>query len=371
MEREGKGSPGRLGFIEGLRGIAAFYVVLQHICTLIDPYHKMQREGVEPLWLKIAMAPLWYGHLAVAAFIVISGYCLQLSLYNRGDGQLHDKKRFFQRRCRRIMPPYYACLVLSLIVCWLVTQHQKGLPWAQYLPVTWANTFAHVFMIQNLDPTWMYKINGVLWSISIEFQLYLFFPLLVWILWKHGRLSLMAPLIGIALLLLLFYPPASKLYVWYIPLFGLGMGAAQIGFDPRIRSRGNCRAWLIIAGVFGTLAILSISLTTQLAIRDGLAGIGLAALLVAGAVRPHARTFKFLGSQVLVWLGSFSYSLYLVHHPVLQTLFVIRPSSASDLPSQFLYLVAMLPVVLGVCYMFYWFFERPFVRAKVVSASRR
>lgn len=353
--------PGRLGFIDGLRGIAAFYVVLQHICTLIDPYHKMQRGGAEPLWLKIAMAPLWYGHFAVAAFIVLSGFSLQLSLYNRSDGRIRDLGRFFVRRCRRILPPYYACLVLSLIVCWLVTSRQKGMPWAQYLPVTWENTFAHIFMVHNLRPDWMYKINGVLWSISIEFQLYLVFPVLVLLLWKFGRGALMLPLIAVTLVLLFTYAPATKLYVWYAPLFGLGMAAAQIGFDPKVRFRGNCKAWLSLAAFFGALAIASISLTTTLAIRDSLGGLAVACLLAAGAVRPHARTFRFLGGRFLVWLGGFSYSLYLVHHLVLQVAFVARPSWAGGFPSQFVYLFLCLPIVVGVCWVFSHFFEQPFI----------
>lgn len=363
MQEQARQSAGRrLGFVEGLRGIAAFYVVLQHTCTLIDPYFGMQRPNAEPAWLATAMAPLWYGHLAVAAFIVISGYCLQLSLYSRGDGRIDDMKRFFRRRCLRILPPYYACLGLSLVVVWLVTQHQKGMPWIQYLPVTWENTLAHVFMIHNLNPAWMYKINGVLWSISIEFQLYFLFPLLVLLLWRWGRLALMAPATLVALALLLFYPPASKLYVWYIPLFVLGMGAAQIGFDPRMKNRGNCRAWLTIAGFFAVLTILSISWTKNIAIRDSLGGIAISALLVAGAVRPHAKTFRFLGSGLLIWLGAFSYSLYLMHHPILQVLYVARPEAVQSLPQKFLYLILCLPIILALCYVFFWFFERPFLK---------
>lgn len=358
----GKRGPGRLGFIDGLRGIAAFYVVLQHVCTLIDPYHKMQRAGAEPLWLKLTMAPLWYGHFAVAAFIVISGYSLQLSLYNRSDGRILDLKKFFVRRCRRIMPPYYACLALSLVVCWLVTSRQQGLPWSQYLPVTWGNTAAHAFMVQNLSPAWMYKINGVLWSISIEFQLYFIFPFLVWLLWKHGRAAIMLPLIAAALLALWLVAPAMKLYVWYAPLFGLGMAAAQIGFDPRVVVRGNCRAWLTLATIFGVAAIASISFTQLLVIRDSLGGIAVACLLAAGAVRPHARTLRFLGCTFLIWLGGFSYSLYLVHHLVLQVLYVARPAWAHDIPSQFLYLVLCLPLVVGFCWVFSQFFEQPFLR---------
>lgn len=368
MEPQGRGSrgrpPGHLGFIEGMRGIAALYVVLQHVCTLIDPYYKMQRPGAEPRWLAVVMAPMWYGHLAVAAFIVISGYCLQLSLYNKGDGRIASLRRFFARRCQRILPPYYACLGLSLIVVWLVTSRQKGLPWAQYLPVTWENTLAHVFMVHNLRPEWMYKINGVLWSISIEFQLYFLFPVLVVVLWRYGRAALLWPLLALAAALLWLYPPAWKLYVWFIPLFGLGMAAAQIGFDPRVTIRGNYRAWMTIALFFAALTVASIFAFKEVAVRDTLAGVAVAAVLAAGAVAPRRKVFRILGCKFLLWLGAFSYSLYLVHHLVLQVLYVTRPSGVDQVSEKWLYLMSMLPVVLLVCWVFYWFFERPYAKAK-------
>lgn len=366
-QAQGVGRPqpaGRLGYIEGMRGVAAFYVVLQHICTMVDPYRGLVRGDLQPHWLGWAMRPLWYGHLAVSAFIVISGFCLQLSLYGRGDGSLKDVRRFLLRRCERILPPYYACLAISLAVCFLVTRHQTGMPFSQYLPVTWANVAAHVFMVHNLDPAWMYKINGVLWSIAIEFQLYFAFPLLVAALarWRGWPVLLLAGLLAWGLLEAI--PSAMKLYVWYAPLFVLGMFAARLAFDPH-RPPLAAWHWGSLAWVGAAATVVSLRSSWPMPISDSLGGITTAALLAMGASSQKALSIRFFSLKPIVLLGAFSYSLYLMHHPVMQTVFVLRPEAASTPLRQTAYLAVVgLPVILVLCYAFYWVFERPFVKAR-------
>lgn len=360
----------RLGFIEGMRGLAAFYVVLQHICTLIDPQFRMLRPGAQPAWLAQTMSGLWYGHFAVAAFIVLSGFCLQMSLYHRGDGRISDLGTFLKRRCWRILPPYYACLALSLVVCYTVTQHQEGLPWSQYLPVTTENVLAHVFMVHNLSRDWMYKINGVLWSISIEFQLYFLFPLFVIALWKWGARLVLPWLSVLTVALLLMQPEAEKLYVWYVLLFVLGMAGARWAMDPRL-PRTAPWALYLTAGMSFAAALATIGITKELYIRDTLMGLAVVTLLMAGLQSPGVWWTRILGAAPLAGLGAFSYSLYLMHHPILQVLFVNRPAWASTVTRQFVFLVACLPIILFLCWVFYRLFEKPFIsRGKPKRAVR-
>lgn len=369
-ERETKQEVGRLGFIEGIRGLAAFYVVLQHICTMVDPRFTFQSENTQPAWLGRVMGLLWYGHFAVAAFIVVSGFCLQMSLYSRGDGRLVDWKRFLKRRCWRILPPYYACLAFSLVTVFFVTNRHEGPPWSQYVPVTIQNTVAHIFMVHNFSRDWMYKINGVLWSISIEFQLYFLFPLLCFALWRWGA-RIVLPLVAAGIILVMHENVEStKLYVWYFGLFVLGMAGAKWAFDPRTL-RPPALAMSVLALVAMAAAIMSISWTKQLAPRDTLMGIAVISTLVAGAVRPTMLWVRLLGARPLVGLGAFSYSLYLVHHPLLQWFTHIKPTWVSTPVRLFAYLVACLPLVLFACYWFYRWFEKPFVnRGKAQISSQ-
>ncbi|MBL8059483.1 MAG: acyltransferase [Chthonomonas sp.] len=359
-DRANARSSERLGFIEGLRGLAALYVVAQHICTMVDPRFLLMRKGAEPAWLASVMAPFWYGHFAVSAFIVLSGFCLQMSLYTSGTGQLRDLRRFLKRRCWRILPPYYACLALSLITVHFVTSKHSGPPWNQYIPVTGENLAAHILMIHNFSREWMYKINGVLWSISIEFQLYFLFPALCLALWRFGSRSVV-PLTALTVASALsVYDSADKLYVWYFGLFVLGMAGARWAFDRRLPKvpTGPMTALAVFALA---AAIMSIGWTKQLAVRDSLMGIAIVSVLVAGSTKPDMAWVRFLGARPLVWLGTFSYSLYLVHHPVLQWLTHLKPESIATTTRLFAYLVACLPIVLACCYLFYRVFEKPFI----------
>lgn len=354
----------RLDFVEGMRGVAALYVVFQHCCTMVDPELFYLRATAEPRWLAEVFRFFLNGHFAVSAFIVISGFCLQWALYSRDDGRLVDFGAFMKRRCRRILPPYYACLALSLVTCFTVTQHQKGLPWSQYLPVTWENFFAHVFMVHNLNRDWMYKINGVLWSIAIEFQLYLLMPLFVWMLWRLGGVLSSVLSMGLAWGVVLWVPGAEKLYPWYGALFVLGMAGAWWVRQP-MRWRFSAAHWGWVFFGFFALALVSTRMTKELWIRDALMGVATVAVLCRGAMNPSAWTAKAFSWRPLVGLGAFSYSLYLMHHPVIQVLYAHRPSWVySDLRGLAYLLGLGIPLILVVTYAFYWVFERPFVKTK-------
>jgi peptidoglycan/LPS O-acetylase OafA/YrhL len=353
----------RLELVEGMRGVAALYVVLSHFVNIVDP-RLLEGKSTSPQWLQTLMFPFTFGHLAVAAFIVLSGFCLQLSLLNGKDGRIHDVKRFFQRRAWRIMPAYYACLALSVGVCMWVTQYQTGLPYSQYVPVTRENLLAHIFMVHNLSPEWMYKINGVLWSIAIEIQLYLIFPFFVWLLFRVGRMGLLGLSSLAAILFLTLLPVATKLYPWYIPLFCVGMVAAHFAYRPNIRVGIQPRVasvlfWICVAGVGFTAGLKS------LIPSDLFIGLGIGCLIYLGAVAPWLRLPGIFGWRPLIRLGAFSYSLYLMHHPILQVLFVNRPAWVKGDTWEMAYCLAIgLPLILVGTWLFSLAFERPFIAKK-------
>lgn len=360
----GKSKRKRYEFIEGMRGAAALYVVFQHCCTIIDPNFLYLRANASPRWLAEIFRFFINGHFAVAAFIVLSGFCLKLSLYSRGDGTIKDTKQFFVRRCRRILPPYYACLALSLVVCKMVTEKQTGQPFQTYLPVTWENTMAHVLMIHNLSRDWMYKINGVLWSISIEFQLYLVFPLILVLLDRQGTIRVVLGSIISTLAIIFLFPTTEKLYVWYAGLFVVGMAAARAAFDPKATKPPMPLLVWSTAG-FLALALISTNITKELYWRDLLMGVAVAGGLILGCQRPESLPARAFGIRPLVWLGAMSYSLYLMHHPILQIVYVNRPEWAATPLRQLAYLfVVAIPLIVVACYGFYWVFERPFVSSK-------
>src|SRR5439155_8981431 len=96
--------------LDGIRGLAALFVVVHH-CWLMTFHGYPRNTG--PGWL----GPLLYGHFAVVVFITLSGFSLALSPARKG-WDLGGTKRFAQRRAWRILPPYWAALTFSLVITW-------------------------------------------------------------------------------------------------------------------------------------------------------------------------------------------------------------------------------------------------------------
>lgn len=363
-------NPDKLAFIEGLRGIAALYVVFTHFGSMIDPSHLAGTRSSAPAWLQALIHPFWYGHLAVAAFIVLSGYCLQTSLFGSGSGRIKSLKKFFKRRARRILPPYYAALALSIVVAVTVTSKQAGMPFSQYVPVTRGNIAAHALMVHNLSADWMYKLNGVLWSIAIEWQLYLVFPLLVLLLFRVGRFAYVGLTSILAALVLWQVDEAAKFYVWYLPLFALGMAASHLAYRPNVRVGivPRLAAWVFVGASAACVAACINPIVDKhliIPVRDAFVGIAVASLVYLGTVAPWTPFTKLFAWQPIASLGFFSYSLYLMHHPILQVLYVYRPSWIDGPVSGGVYMLAVcLPIILVACYLFSRIFEVPFMAAK-------
>jgi len=352
----------KLKFIEGMRGIAALYVVLGHICSLADPGVFLGVRGTGPEWLRIAMQPFGFGHLAVAAFIVISGFCLQTSLFNRGDGSIKEPKKFFKRRALRILPPYYACLAISLVVALYVTPLGHGLPFSLYLPVTPNVVLSHLFLVHNWSPDWMYKINGVLWSIAIEAQLYLLFPLLVWLLNKANRLATVLSTLAVTAAILTVTPRAEKFYPWYLALFTIGMAASHLAFSPPKWRGPNALAAMLFGGLSLGMCVWSATKGFSMPVLDSWLGACVVSVIYACTVSKNFTVGKFLSAKPLAWLGAVSYSLYLMHHPILQPLYLFRPKWAAGPLEATLYLSGVgLPVVFLGVVAFWFIFERPFI----------
>jgi peptidoglycan/LPS O-acetylase OafA/YrhL len=357
--------------LEGLRGLAALYVVISHIFSMSDPSELAWKASAAPEWFQDWHAWFKYGHLAVAAFIVLSGFCLQLSLFSRADGRIGKLGAWTLRRMKRILPPYYGALALSIWVALTVTVHQPGMPFQHYLPVTNENVLAHVFLVHNLSTDWMYKINGVMWSIGIEAQLYLLFPLLVAAVFRIGRVPTFLLTVAAAALVIAYVPNAPKLYPWYLPLFVLGMLSAHFAYRPNLRAGTQPFLALLVAS--GGFYLSGYASTEGWALywRDAFVGLGVASLCYLLTVTEEGVLCRTLALRPLVALGGFSYSLYLMHHPIQQVVFAHRPAGVEGEVGVFWYLLLYgLPLMVLGSYLFSLVFERPFLPRRVVERER-
>src|SRR4051794_40211938 len=164
----------RLAGLDGVRGLAALFVVVNHVFLRAFPGYPADRA---PFWA----APFIYGRFAVVVFIVLSGFSLALAPARHG-WRLDGVSRFAGRRARRILPAYWAALAFSLAVAWLVV-----VPPGQGVPGT-RSVLVNGLLVQNLVGA--PSPNRSFWSMAVEAQLYLVFPLLLLMVRRWGAIAM-------------------------------------------------------------------------------------------------------------------------------------------------------------------------------------
>jgi peptidoglycan/LPS O-acetylase OafA/YrhL len=349
-----------------MRALAALVVLFNH------GYAQSWSEAGDPTGpLSIFKYFMVLGHLAVSVFIVISGFCLMLPVVRAGGELRGGARLFFKRRARRILPPYYSALALSLLLIWTVIGNPTGTLWDVAIQIRKQDIAAHVLMLHDVFGTG--RINYAFWSIATEWQIYLFFPLLVWMWLRWG------PAVTVSSALAVGYAVATaaadtrlyRAHVQFLGLFTLGMLAASIthGEDlPRLRVR---LPWAILAVA---CAALTASLTLHWGWKaarghfvalDGLVGIVALSLLVLSSRSEDSAVRRFFSWTPLAVIGGFSYSLYLIHAPLLQLFwqFFLRPLGVG-FEARFVLIVLLgMPSIVGAAWLFYRVFEKPFIAA--------
>jgi peptidoglycan/LPS O-acetylase OafA/YrhL len=368
----------RLEYLDGLRAVAALYVVLFHAgLGFLDetrPVHGFARN---------LQRGLSFGHDAVAVFIVLSGYCLMLPVA-RSEGHLvRGTPNYIARRAWRILPPYFAALFGSLLLIALlpVLETRTKTIWDDSFPAfEFGPVVSHLLLIHNLFPAWAHSINGPLWSVATEWQIYFFFPFFLLPIWRRlgaGATLLSAFALGSALTWLV--PSAAHSAAsWYLGLFALGMCAAGIDFATRPAERWLRERvpWhLVCLAMLGLVACGTTVLIKYwfrfMPYSDALVGAATASALLY--LTPHALrpaparrplVLRILSSGPLVALGRFSYSLYLTHLPIVALCyFALRRLGLSPNAEMLSLILLSLPASLLVSYAFFWVFERRFVGA--------
>ncbi|MWV26543.1 acyltransferase family protein [Erythrobacter sp. GH3-10] len=295
-----------LAALTGLRGIAAWFVVLYHARLSLAEW--MPGAG-------IAIAAK--GYLAVDLFFMLSGFVMWLNYGARLRQQgLAGAPAFWWRRVTRIWPLHGAvlgALVVFALVLLATGRDMANYPFAQ-LPL-------HLLLIQNWGLTAELSWNHPAWSISAELGAYLLFPLAVAAArWEEMRpAALVAGVAGAALALHgVFALAGAETLGEQIPRlglvrciiqFGIGMMLANLWLAWRDR-RGRAMACAIVAAL-ASAALWLFELPETLVIPLALAAMLLALALDSGPVA------RVLSVRPLVWLGDVSYATYLVHFPLL------------------------------------------------------
>jgi peptidoglycan/LPS O-acetylase OafA/YrhL len=326
----------------------------------------------------LLLKPFTYGHYAVDAFIVLSGYCLMLPV-SRNNGELKGGAwRFFGKRARRILPPYYASVIISCILIWLLIGHKTGTHWDVSLPITWGGILSHLFMLQGFNPKWDIQINHALWSIPVEWWIYFLFPLLVFGMRRFGGTitTITFIIVGIAVAHVTPNQLRFGLSPQYIGLFALGAYSALASTSEsnqwsewRTKLPWGTIIFVTFAIVMGLVHASFIKHfqfmhldSTKL---DTLFGTWTALLLFATS-RPDFALTRTLSWRPLVSIGTFAYSLYLIHAPLLQIVwqYGLHPLHLGDRITFALLAGVGTPLIVGVAYLFFLAFEKPFMTVR-------
>jgi peptidoglycan/LPS O-acetylase OafA/YrhL len=386
----------RLEFLDGLRGLAALYVVFHHTLafTPIPSHTSVLLHYVLRLYTYLVS----FGHQAVVVFIVLSGYVLMLPVARTQDGHMPKGVwDYFKRRARRILPPYYAALFLALVIIALDPGlhhppiQKLAFYWQGVWPaLSWPIIGSHLLLVHNLMP-YGYNINPPMWSVALEWQIYFLFPFLFLPLWR--RFGLLGPVVGACVLSLgILHQGLFPVYAWTAPwmlvAFTLGMAGAAVNFgeaDPFCRSLRDKLPWYRLGFISLLLVPIAHFLTDHRFFRSARDGDWLTNILMALAAmcfivgstrflqKEHRlnRLFRWLDAPQTVKLGTFSYSLYLVHYPILGALFWGYFGLSHSQRAAWIVVFCSVPVIVGVAYLFHLVFERPFMPTHLRKGQAR
>ena len=365
-----QGTPGntkeRLSYIDGLRGIAVFMVLFHH-AAFRDMIRPVPPPSMSALRIVLDVISL-QAFEGVSLFLVLSGFCLSYPLLKRrreGHDHWFRPSEFFARRCLRILPPYYVALALSILLILALPAHRsRFLLFSQGPGIGAPNILSHILLIHNLTP-WYASINGPFWSLGLEWQWYLVFPIILLLAVRSSALAVGACVISAVGWhvgthdMFQLYPYVSGALPARLCEFCCGIVAAQVVLGSRHLSASQ-RSLLVTAACLPLLVAALPPLTHASESLFGQAqpqplyGIAFAALVVLGHSSPNLRAA--LSWRPLVGLGICSYSVYLVHLPIQQMTEAYAPSSLQSWPTILLItLASALPV--GV--LFHWLVERP------------
>ena len=369
--------PAHVRYIRGIDGLR----VVSVLAVLV--YHHYVVGGSSPGWLP-------GGFYGVEVFFVVSGYLItSLLLDERTRTGSIALKEFWFRRARRLLPALFLMIGVVILYSLLflrdnaIAELKSDVIAAATYTSNWWQIFAdRSYFEQGGRP----ELLRHLWSLAIEEQFYLFWPLvLAWALKTLGHRRAPWAMVGVGLasaaaMAILYTVGVSDTGLYYATptrLSGLLLGSALAFFWTPRRVRGvtgkHARIVLDVAGVVGLYFLWWSFRGTHdydpIAFRGGFLIVDIATLLVICAVvHPRADLNRVLGIPLLVWIGLRSYGIYLWHFPI----FAVTRLSDFDgafgvTPPGWLWFLIRLSLTIAIAAVSYHYVEVP-IRSGAIQA---
>ena len=328
--------PGYLYALDGLRAISLILILMYHTWQHSWIFYDFRLSA--NINLNGLVLFQRYGFVAIDAFFVLSGFCLFYPIARDmfGERPFGGWKDFFVKRLRRIYPSYVLMLVLLVIfpsLSWITNNISDPRGIARHF-------FSHLFFVHNLADDTLGSMISTAWTMPIEVQFYLIFPLLCIPFRKKPVATFCAmSLVGVGLrLALLCCTDISRLVIQAIPfcyldVFGCGMISAYFVVYARNRLK-NLRAIRVpmtllsaaclAAGVGYTIWLSQMRLPQGVSGGDayfrflyrGLFAACMAGFLFTACFSCDFWEKKLWGNRFFVFLSSISYTVYLWHQNI-------------------------------------------------------
>lgn len=350
----------RIPGLDALRALAVFLVLADH-------------SG----WVGPFSLPLFDGGFGVMLFFVLSGFLITRGLLAelRDHGRI-QLGRFYLRRAARLLPVFYAYVLVGLV---LLTLAHRPVPWG----AIWSSSVYVVNYYQAFTGAASHYLSHC-WSLAVEEQFYMLWPLALLLVHRHikvtwhGVLALTLALIGCRLAWVAI--GASDEYLYRAletrgDQLALGGLLACAVASQRVRaqfSRLPARAWILLACL--GLVILSFNVFRGSPFLKYAIGFSIESLVVTLALplvilaanQAGGPGFRLLNARWIAWIGRISYGIYLFHpmvlHPVRNIL--TRLGAPADLAIA----ISMVAVAVVAHLSFRWF-EEP-LRQRIVQNKR-
>jgi peptidoglycan/LPS O-acetylase OafA/YrhL len=309
-------STSRVECLDGLRGLAALWVLVGHAMILTG-------------WkLPIVGQP----DLGVDLFILLSGFLMVFQYQRRRDRE--DWRApgtwgiFWARRFFRLAPLFYVMLAAALVMGPMLYADRSAIDLflgqdvqqeQRYLDSSATNVLLHLTFLFGFSPDYAFRTPLPDWSLGLEMQFYLAFPFLILLVrrvgWTTGALVIAATGVAIAVATMRMgvnFPMPAFLPL-KLHLFVCGMLTAAAMDDDR---RGVAVRFALVA-LLAALPIGGSSDLVHMVVREAIV-VGFFALIHGRSLAPIAGLSRVLGRKPFFWMGELSYGVYLVHLLILQ-----------------------------------------------------